>query len=283
MGAKAKTAGEGVEKMILVRPSVISRLSAATAGGQQRRRRLPTATSAASGCCKRKQTGKQPRRKKKNQVDPFPRPHTAPRFPTAGGKPPRGVQGHQEAAQEADSSSTGGGRRRGWRRLASRGDGVAFTGRQTAASEKASKAVEGHQEKRPHLVQTRHAGLQRQIAQCPGAAGPGTHRARGSQGSCRRQRSAGAGLGQRGRRQWRGWRRRGWRGCQWCDGRERARGAGQRGREGQGSAQAHQEDWCRQKAADLDQAHPRAGVKGQTHGGHGYFRPGRARDQRSPL
>ena len=70
MGAKAKTAGEGVEKMILVRPSVISRLSAATAGGQQRRRRLPTATSAASGCCKRKQTGKQPRRKKKTRSTP---------------------------------------------------------------------------------------------------------------------------------------------------------------------------------------------------------------------
>ena len=36
MGTKAKTAGEGMEKMILVRPIVISRLSAATAGGQQR-------------------------------------------------------------------------------------------------------------------------------------------------------------------------------------------------------------------------------------------------------
>ena len=41
------------------------------------------------------------------------------------------------------------------------------------APEKASKAVEGHQEERAHLVQARHTGLQRQIAQCPGAAGPG--------------------------------------------------------------------------------------------------------------
>ena len=46
--------------------------------------------------------------KGKDQVDPFLRPHTMPQLPTAGGKPPRGVQGHQEAAQEAESSSTGG-------------------------------------------------------------------------------------------------------------------------------------------------------------------------------
>ena len=160
-----------------------------------RRRRLPTATIAASGCCKRKQTGKQPRRKKKTRSTPSRGPTQRRGFPPQVGN------------RRAGSKVT---KKRRRKRTAHRpeedddedGDNLHLVATASPSQvaklrrlEKASKAVEGHQEERPHLVQTRHAGLQRQIAQCPGAAGPGTHRARGSQGSCRRQRSAGAGLG----------------------------------------------------------------------------------------